>query len=268
MAVEKAISDEAEARFIRYLTERGYGFEHEPDLGIQARPDFSIDAAGQPVVAEVKAFASLGLFKDLSVGTLGTRSIKEALKPVRSQISTAAEQLRELRDSGLPLVVVLANPAGRPIPLEPYLVISAMYGDMEIQAPLRHDGSLGDVRSVLGRNGKLTNDHSYISAVAVIRREVYAAQWAATWFDEHRPDFGGDTTAMITAFSEASKDAPEGDDLYLEVFETVSSTAVPLPRTVFDGPKDRRWIANADRTGLIPLVIAQSGAYPDHVDER
>ena len=58
---------------------------------------------------------------------------------------------------------------------------------------------------------------------------------------------------MAAAFTEASRDAPEGDELYLEVFETLSPTAVPLPHDVFDGPRDRRWVPNADRTALIPL---------------
>ena len=37
------------------------------------------------------------------------------------------------------------------------------------------------------------------------------------------------------------------------IFETLSPAAVPLPRDVFDGPRDRRWVPNADRTALIPL---------------
>ncbi len=114
------------------------------------------------------------------------------------------------------------------------------------------DGSLGDFRGVAGHNGSLWTDHPYISAVAVMRREDHAASWAGAWFDENRAKYD-DAQAMAAAFTEASRDAPEGDELYLEVFETLSPTAVPLPRDVFDGPRDRRWVPNADRTALIPM---------------
>jgi len=109
----------------------------------------------------VKAFNTYGILKDLVPGQLRARSSKEALRPVRHQISAAADQLRDLQHRGLPLVVVLDNPAGRPIPIDsPHMVISAMYGDLEMQAPLLPDGSLGDFRGVAGRNGKLRNDHA------------------------------------------------------------------------------------------------------------
>jgi len=159
-------------------------------------------------------------------------------------------------------VVVLDNPGGRPIPFDsPHLVLSAMYGDLTLQAPVEPGGALGEFRAVAGRNGSLRNDHPYISAVAVVRREDHAALWAAEWFDAHRDAFGpGDaedggegTKAMVAAFAEASKTgAPEGDDLFLEVFEMLSTAAVPLPRDVFNGPRDRRWVPNTDRTALVP----------------
>ena len=99
-------------------------------------------------------------------------------------------------------------------------------------------------------------DHPYVSAIAVVRREVHAAAWAGVWFDENRARYGDDTESLVAAFAEASKDAPSGDELYLEVFETLSPTAVPLPRSVFAGPRDRRWVPTADRTALVPLLVA------------
>lgn len=251
----KDIANAAEARFARYLKERGYTFDREPDLGIKSRPDFLITVEGDKLVAEVKAFDTYGIFKDLEPGQLGSRDSKQALKPVRNQISSAADQLRDLRDRGLPLVVVLDNPAARPIPLSAHMVMSAMYGDLEMQAPVLPDGSLGAFRGVAGRNGKLRNDHAYVSAVAVVRREDHAAQWAAEWFDAHRADFGpDDTQALVAAFAEASQHAPQGDEIYLEVFETFSESAIQLPRAVFNGPRDLRWVPNSARTGLVPLT--------------
>lgn len=252
------IARAAEARFARYMDERGYSYEYEPDLGIPERPEYKVVASGLVLAAEVKAFETYGIFNDLAIGQVRTRSLAEALKPVRRQIKDAAGQLRSLRDRGWPLVVVLDNPAGRPIPLEPTMVIAAMYGDLSLQAPVEDDGTVGDFRSALGRNGKLTVDHAYISAVAVVRQRDHGAAWFAQWYDEHRDEYGRDAAgqrAMIAAVTEAAAhDAPTGDDLYLEVFETVSDTAARLPRDVFNGPLDIRWVPTPGRDGLMPLA--------------
>ncbi|MER5572380.1 hypothetical protein [Streptomyces massasporeus] len=247
------IGEVAEARVARYLRERGYTFEVEPEFGTGRHPDYLVTAGDHTLVAEVKAFETYGMFENAVPGQVMSRTLTEALAPVRKQIKKAAGQLKGLRDRGWPLVIVLDNPGGRPIPFDtPHMVLSAMYGDLTMEAPVLADGSLGDFRGVAGRNGSLRTDHPYISAVAVMRREDHSASWAGAWFDENRAQYD-DAQSMAAAFTEASRDAPEGDELYLEVFETLSPTAVPLPRDVFDGPRDRRWVPNADRTALIPL---------------
>ncbi|WP_327378872.1 hypothetical protein OG393_33710 (plasmid) [Streptomyces sp. NBC_01216] len=249
------IGDVAEARVARYLRERGYTFEVEPEFGIGRHPDYLITAGEHTLVAEVKAFETYGMFENAVPGQVMSRSLSEALAPIRKQIKKAAGQLKGLRDRGWPLVIVLDNPGGRPIPFDsPHMILSAMCGDLTVQAPVLPDGVLGDFRGVAGRNGSLRNDHPYVSAVAVVRREDHAAQWAGAWFEENRAQFGDDVLALVAAFTEASQDAPEGDELFLEVYETLSTEAVPLPRDVFNGPRDRRWIPNTDRSALIPMT--------------
>lgn len=257
------IGELAEARVARYLRERGYTFEVEPEFDTGRHPDYLISAGGHTIVAEVKAFETYGMFENAVPGQMMTRSLEDALAPIRKKIKDAAGQLRGLQGRGWPLVVVLDNPGGRPIPFDSaHMILSAMYGDLTLEAPVDPEGALGDFRAVAGRNGKLRNNHAYISAVAVVRREEHAALWAAQWFDEHREGFGpGDADdgdqgakAMAAAFAEASKDAPEGDDIFLEVFETLSGSAAPLPRDVFNGPRDRRWVPNGDRSALVPLA--------------
>ncbi|MFI5748993.1 hypothetical protein ACIBBE_24375 [Streptomyces sp. NPDC051644] len=262
------IGELAEARVAQYLRERGYTFEVEPEFGTGRHPDYLISAGEHTIVAEVKAFETYGMFQVPVAGQVMTRSLEDALSPIRKQIKKAAGQLRGLQDRRWPLVVVLDNPGGRPIPLDsPHMVLSAMYGDLTLQASFEPDGGLGEFQPVAGRNGSLRTDHPYISAVAVVRREDHAALWAAEWFDAHRDGFGPagaedggqGAKAMVAAFAEASKDAPEGHDIFLEVFETLSASAVPLPRDVFTGPRDRRWIPNAGRTALVPLTSGTSG---------
>ncbi|MER7688671.1 hypothetical protein [Streptomyces sp. NPDC097610] len=246
------IGEVAEARVARYLQERGYTFEMEPEFGTGRHPDYLITAGEHTVVAEVKAFETYGMFENAIPGQVMSRSLTDALAPIRKQIKKAAGQLKGLQDRGWPLVIVLDNPGGRPIPFDTHLIVSAMYGDLTMQAPVLADGSLGDFRGVAGRNGSLRTDHPYVSAIAVVRREDHGAAWAGAWFDVHREQFGDDAQALVAAFAEASIEAPEGDELYLEVFETLSTAAVPLPRDVFDGPRDRRWVPNEDRSALVP----------------
>ncbi|MFI9588098.1 nuclease-related domain-containing protein [Streptomyces sp. NPDC052236] len=249
-------SDAAEARVARYLTERGYSFEVEPDLGIIKRPDFLI-TTDRTVVVEVKAFETYGMFENPVLNQPMARSLTDALKPIRKQIEAAAKQLKPLQDRGWPLVVMLANPGRRPIPFTSSMIFSAMYGDLEMQAPMLSDGSLGEFRGAAGLNGKLRNHHAYISAVAVARRRDHSAQWAAEWCDAHEAEFGDDVTGLVAALAEAHQDAPEGDEVFLEVFETLSSTAVPLPRDIFNGPGDLHWVPNADRTALTPWLTTE-----------
>jgi len=63
------------------------------------------------------------------------------------------------------------------VPFSAELLISAMYGDPAYQfASTGGTGGTGGTdRMLLDRNGKLTNDHPYISAVALIREKSNAA---------------------------------------------------------------------------------------------
>lgn len=261
----KKIANEAEAWFARCLTERGYAFEYEPDLQIDRRPDFLVHVDGVRIAAEVKAFDPhaeadelMKYYRAVQAGEAPptrTRKLEDVLKPMRNQIHAAAKQLRGLRDRAMPLVVVLANPGSRLVPVtEPAMVVSAMYGDLGLEAPLLPGGHVGEFRTVMQRNGKLTNDHPYISAVVVVRRELRAERWAHDWFSTHQGEFAPDDLAgVLSALKAASVDAPDGDELFMDVYETVSTGAVPLPRHVFNGPGDRRWIPDKTQTALVQL---------------
>lgn len=54
------------------------------------------------------------------------------------------------------------------------------------------------------------------------------------------------------AFLEAAAGdgVPHSDDVFLDVVETNSTQAVPLPGDVFNGPHDRRWVPDNSRTAL------------------
>lgn len=81
--MKTSISKLAEDRVQRYFSERGYGFVHEPDLGIVSRPDFLVTAGEHTVVAEVKAFETYGIFERMVPRQIGARPLDKALRPVR-----------------------------------------------------------------------------------------------------------------------------------------------------------------------------------------
>ncbi|MER5626928.1 hypothetical protein [Streptosporangium sp. NPDC002544] len=55
---------------------------------------------------------------------------------------------------------------------------------------------------------------------------------------------------MIAAFHAIEHQAPAGDEVFLDVFETISSVVVPLPHEIFNGPHDRRFAPTPDGDGL------------------
>jgi hypothetical protein len=262
------LPDPAEARFERYLRELGYSQVHHPDLGTGKRPDYLVRTRHHELVCEVKSFDTDGAFRD--AGPIGARSQQKVLAPIRKQIGKAAEQLKGIPDR--PLVVVLANPRRCPVPLAPVSVMAAMYGDITVEIPVNADESGAHATWTTGANRKLAvfdpeigeqvgGHHEYISAVAVLRQKDLAfREWSRRWKERNR-DSSSTTHEETAAFlDEAWGDGvPHSDDVHMDIFETISDQAVPLPRDAFNGPHDRRWVPNDTRTALVPL-ISRTGA--------
>jgi len=251
----------AEARFEHYLRELEYDFVHHPDLGNGKHPDYLVQGLNQEFVCEVKSFNTAGAFQAAQVGT---RSQKEILAPIRNLIKQASKQLKGIRDR--PLVVVLANPRACPVPLGPFSVMAAMYGDVTIEIPVSGEEVTGDVTWTTGDNRRLYvvdpetgeqvgGHHEYISAVAILRQEDLAfREWSRQWKEQNRV-FSDATKEAVALLEEASGEAvPHSNDIFLDIFETFSDCAVSLRRDVFNGPHDRRWIPNDTRTALVPLT--------------
>ncbi|MEV6871745.1 hypothetical protein [Amycolatopsis sp. NPDC051128] len=246
----------AEGLFERYLGERGYSWRREPaDLGTKKRPDYLVDADGRSVVCEVKALNTAGVLAAArgEGPFIGARNMKELVAPLREDIKSAAAQLKDLQDRDWPLVVVLSNPFGFLVPTDPKSVMAAMYGDFELGASQLEDGSLGEFSLVAGRNGRLTTHHAYLSAVAMLRVSPLARAWSDQWIAEHRAQYEDASTLTAALLRAARVDAPLGEVLSLDVIETVSPTATPLPRDIFNGPGDRRFVANDEGSGFIQL---------------
>lgn len=246
---------ESEAWFDDYVRSHGHDpGDPEPDLGIEKNPDRLISWNGHEVVCEIKQFESHP-YARRGEG-VGVMDVKEVLGQVRRKVSRAAEQLKPLAATDWPLVVVLANPKGLPVSFSEHETIWALYGDPVIRLTINTEIGAATAPAVhtVGRNSRLLFNHQYLSAVVALRKGSHRQDWHnACWerMKEQQPDFDPSDIDAIVRLAEqvekaeaealANGEIEEGDYLYTEVFTAVSQTAVPLPRDVFDGPRDTRW---------------------------
>lgn len=248
--------------FERYL--RQHGCEpgpHEPDLsayGIRKRPDFLPTWNDVQIACEVEQFkpGATKLEKRLLIQPTVSASSREVHRSIRNHVAKAASQLKPLRSLGIPLVVVLANPDRAIVPLSVEQVLAALYGDLTFKIPIDPapaGAAIAEGRLEFGRNGKLTNDHLYISAVALLRRREHRVDRLKEIVAEERvkggpSDLGDAVEEMWDLLGRLeSEELPAGDYVFVDVIETISDNAVPLPAEWFSGPRDRRFRLGPDR---------------------
>jgi hypothetical protein len=259
-------SPESEAWFDRYVTEHGHDpGEAEPDLGIEKNPDRLIRWNDVEVVCEIKQFEHDPFA--LLLNRVGILDLTSALRQVRKAIERAAKQLKPLDGSGRPLVVVLANPKQMPVPFSSHEILWALYGDPVWTIPIRaaSGGPAGEASYGMDRNGQLRNQHRYLSAVLALRHRSRAQDWseenierlkAEHSFDPEDLDAAHDFAKVVAGAAVEAEDrgeVPDGDYFFTEVFATMSSSATPLPATVFDGPRDTRWEFDAAERAFVKL---------------
>jgi hypothetical protein len=235
-------TDPGEALFERYLKANGYDvLAYEPDLGTTKRPDYLVRAAGKEVVVEVESFNTPPIPLTPRSGFV---NMTPKLKTVRNKITAGAEQLKGIE--GYPLVVVLANPRNSWVPLEGPLFIGALFGDSQVSfAPdgelFFHSGRNGRLH-VKEPGGSVRGNHPYLSAVAVLRFVYPQAAWAAAM--QQSQDAGN--TNPLAILREAhhllgQRSEAGAEAICLDVYESLSESAVSMHREVFAGPHDTRW---------------------------
>jgi len=129
------------------------------------------------------------------------------------------------------------------VPFSAELLISAMYGDPAYQFA----STGGTDRMLLDRNGKLTNDHPYISAVALIREKSNAAADIETWYAKNRHDFS--SAKKMIAEARRLGLLTGGTTVAVDLIDTVTDTP-RVPPMFLNGPDDRRWAPTADGSGV------------------
>lgn len=248
--------NEAERWFERYLCAHGYEYDYEPDLGVSTRPDFLVRRGDVELVCEVKGFDQPTPLERRLRGTNQAVMISadEEYGPMRRAVREAARQLKPLAGSEYPLTVVLANPMGYHVNLSLERLVEAMYGNPGLVGSFNAEkGEVENFRFELGRDGRLRNDHPYISAVAILRErsraDEYYNEWRTEWKKGRKP-LDRPTTEEIIAEAEAeqaawnesdaSKHVPVGHVYIIELMTTGSPDAVPVPQDVFNCPRDAR----------------------------
>jgi hypothetical protein len=231
-----------EALFERYLHANGYDIlAYERDLGTPKRPDYFIRAKGHEIVVEVESFNTPPMPLTPRSGAV---SMVPQLKAVRNKISAGAKQLKGIED--YPLVVVLANPRNSWVPLEGPVFIGALFGDSQVSfapdgALFFHSGRNGRLH-VKEPDGSVRGNHPHLSAAAVLRFIYPQAAWTIAM--QQGQEAGNTNPIAIVReahhlLGQQGKAAAEA--VCLDVYESLSETAVPLPREVLSGPYDTRW---------------------------
>lgn len=248
--------NEAERWFERYLCDHDYESDYEPDLGVSTRPDFLVCRNGVELVCEVKGFETPTPLdrKVAGVDHPVMLSADEEYGPMRGAVREAARQLKPLAGSDRPLIVVLANPMDFRVNLNIDRLVEAMYGNPGYAGTFKPDeGQVDDLEFFYEKDGRLRNDHPYISGVAILRERPlaleYYDEWRAKW-KAGRPALPSPSTDEIVAeflaeqaawrASEEAKNVPEGNVYLVDLLTTGSPEAAPVPENTFDGPRDRR----------------------------
>lgn len=234
MPIREPEHAEACAWFESYLNEIGLLYEYEPDLATVSKPDYRVTTPTGPVICEVKSFREQPM---PSSGFL-VRDARQVLATSRNSIKAAAHQLRELSGAGMPLVIVMANPAGVHVSLD--LVVHAMYGDMQATITSTDGGSTYS-ELLATRNGGLSNDHPYVSGVLVLRRGSRQQDALREW-SPSRDDLSHDAfSAELNAFVESI--TASGLDTYVEAtyVEALGRAATHLSEGIFVGEHAYRW---------------------------
>jgi len=254
----------SEEWFDEYLSLHGYTSTPEPplhypanpDLLIPTKPDRLIERVGIEVIAEVKEFTTDALTRRWPDGGGGFASFSddEWWRVVNRQIGRAAKKLKPLTGDSRPLVIVLVNPNPVIADIDGPHLMEAIEGGRQARLNI----VTGETTWALSGEGQF-NKHPapWVSAVCGLFRVDRAWEWEREWIERwHAENWPEGPPAEMSAFERQSayakeltearerEDVPTSHVFRIDVVETTSKSALPLPNTIFDGERDRRWNFN------------------------
>jgi len=201
---------------------------------------------GLTAICEVKEFETTVIRDRLqTLGRHGMMSPKHVFGAVRGQVDAAARQLKPFAGADRPLVIVLANPQGADVNLDPQHVVLALYGNPAFHFAVdpERGEAVGEMTYFADRDGALTAKHAYVSAVVTVHERSLEQEY----LDEAGSRFPGDAVGFLRWAREAKErgEIPEGTRRLAHVFHTESAArgdARPLPEEFFNGPDDHAWV--------------------------
>jgi hypothetical protein len=158
----------------------GYDFAFQPDLAAElgaeidhACPDYLVRWPGGVALCEVKHFPRTALDGRPKLGGYVAASDAEVYGPIRNKLRQGARSLWGLRGLGVPLVIVLTDPAGVVIDLSPYAEAGLIVAVVNVDHPA------GEVNPAAGdptpdRDGLMVRPPGHISAVVVVHSSAAA----------------------------------------------------------------------------------------------
>jgi hypothetical protein len=157
----------SEVLFEKLLKKRGFEFIKGEDFFEEGKkcPDYYVKTAYGDLICEVKEFNEPEIHKMIRKQKVIAFSSKRILNPIKNKINAASDQLKPYTKNKIPMIVILSNPYGYFVDLSNEEILSAMFGEIGISIPLI-DGK--EANWFFGRNGILTSQKQYISAICVL----------------------------------------------------------------------------------------------------
>jgi len=179
MRKKNTMEDFGKTRFGWLLRQRGYAYVDQDNLEARIavkskRPDYFVETPdGVKLLVEVESF-NKGNELDMEPGFKQIGNYDPLLVRIRTAVKHASKQLRDYKDLGIPLLIVLDNWRNRPLMVGSANMREALFGRITFKLPVIDTGSrfLGDPFAVHG-SGQVLNERykCYISAVAMIGRK-------------------------------------------------------------------------------------------------
>ena len=159
----------SELLFEELLKERGFKFIKGENYFKKGKkcPDYYVKTKYGNIICEVKEFVEPEIHKMIHKVKVISFSSKRILNPIRNKINTASGQLKPHAKNKIPMIVILSNPYGYFADLGNEEISSAMYGEIGMSIPLTGDKEK-EPELFFGRDGVLTNQKKYVSAVCVL----------------------------------------------------------------------------------------------------
>lgn len=271
--LEMSNQTDSEELFKRYLdgNKNVLKYEYHPVLGGLKFPDYKIYTKQCEILCEITEFTDTKLNRLLECQGTAVLDVNDVLKPIREKISYESRQFSEYRNLNIPCVVVLCNSKRVRVELSSDFILSAMYGNISGKLVINKSGR--EAAKWLGwyydRNGKLTNQHQYISAVVVLERnypnkEIFSELARKIYNEENEKAKRKDSFAVARkAIGQFLKEKNqlrqntqidfEKEVLRLRIYHNFR-TLVPLPTSSFATDTDEEWVLDSSKGVFVKVL--------------